>query len=173
MPKPKNDIRVTWKTTRPSYMSDYHLFKAHVCYMTTEPAYEGDVPGLRNPRADWGEPLAHLADLVITAQRDARDEDGKWYGFAIDYRDVYAVDLRRAEIMVKGLRAINRKMDKLAEQLGHPRDLATYCAHVAVALGAVGPNVFGQYCDEITPNGTHYRWTDANGLRYALDKVTV
>lgn len=171
--KKKHDFRITWSTDRSSFTSDIERFTARITYMETEPKYEGDTPGLRNPLAWDSYELAHLANLCIKAQRNiGPDRDHDWYGFALEYREVFSAGLAELEMMTKGLRSIRRKLDKLDEQFGRPQDLVTFCARVAVAIGCTDRSPFGQWCDEITFDGTHYKWTDADGLRYALDKIT-
>jgi hypothetical protein len=167
--KSKLDIRITIRLENKSY-SDFTSFVGWVQYMG-EPT-SSDESGLRNPCGWDDDVVAGLADLRITAQKDRNVEDGEWYGFSLDYRDVYNADLRRAKLMVKTLGAIERKMAKLDEQLGRPTDLADYCARCAIALGATVREPFGLWREAKTINGTHYRWADVNGLRTFLAPVS-
>jgi len=173
--KPKRDLRIIVNAETRSYDSDYVSFTGRICYIQQEQEYASShaVGSVLNPQRAWGDyDIAHLADLAITAQRDARDEDSKWYGFELSYREPHRVTLRDMETMVKGLRVIDRRMQKLAQQYGSPADLATFCVHVASAIGCTDSRPFGQYHREMQCNGTNYRWADADTLRhYWLPKM--
>jgi hypothetical protein len=144
----------------------HDIFTAHVQYMITPE--RNDNSGLRSPCTWDRAPLAGLAELQIRAQRTP-DED-KWYGFDFEYRDVFRADLKRAEVMVKQLRSVNRKLDKLTERFGYANNLADYCARCAAVIGVTSRSPFGIWSKELTYNGTNYRWVDVEGLRHWLDK---
>jgi len=170
----KLDIRFTFKVERSPYGGEHDTFKAHLQYMA-EPT-EWNKSGVRNPvwRDDTDE-LSALADLSITAQR-GRDgfNGGDWYAFSFEYNDVHSVDLLRAKVMARTLGTVERKMAKLEERFGYPRDLADFCARCADVMGATVRYPFGQYHAALQMDGTHYRWTDVDGLRSAVSKeVTV
>lgn len=165
----KLDVRFVIKVGGHYAGSDYETFSGDVTYMETPTDFCES--GLHNP-CSWDDPpIAALADLRITAQRDRRGTTGPWYGCELRYRDVFEVDLVRAKLMVKTLTIINRKMDRLAEQLGYPVDLADFCARCAIVLGATSKAPFGVWHPHLTYNGTHYRWVDVNGLRNHLAPV--
>ena len=65
-----------------------------------------------------GEPLA---DLAITAQLDHVAADPHPYRWRTEYRQPYAVDLRRAQTMVRVLRKIDRGLERMRGQFGPPR----------------------------------------------------
>lgn len=165
MTKTKLDIRFTVRIKNKSYTNDYEGFTAKVQYMSDE-IRSGSDSGLRNPCSWDDDNLASLADLGITAQRDRGSEVlANWYGYQLDYREAYSVDLRRAKLMVKTLSAVERRTDKLNEQLGYVTDLGDFCARCAIALGVTSAYPFGIWSDATTFDGTHYRWVDVNGLR--------
>lgn len=112
-----------------------------------------------------------LDDLVISAQANTEDNDGSFYGWSVDYRQPYNVSLDRAKDMVKVLTKIDRHLTKLSARFGAPQDFAEYAGRVADALGA---NNSGQsFGVQVTPDrdydGTGYRWTAVDGLRYQLN----
>jgi hypothetical protein len=101
------------------------------------------------------------ADLRITAQFDHVATQP--YGWRVEYHNVYAVELARAEAMVKTLRKIERGLERLRAEFGYPESFAAYVARVAKVLGV---KQFGWRSPDggMFPNGTQYRWTDADGL---------
>ena len=62
--------------------------------------------------------------------------DGTWVGLEVDYRDVFCVDIRKAEVMLKTLKRIGSKMNKTAERFGRPVGMAGFLGHFAGAIGA-------------------------------------
>jgi hypothetical protein len=82
--------------------------------------------------SDWDR--ARLADLTITSQYE-RGEEPRSYGWQVRYSNSYSVDLERAEVMVKQLRSVRRKLAQLEERYGFPSDFAQYLMRVADALG--------------------------------------
>jgi hypothetical protein len=168
-PSDKPDIRFTFKSDlRDEYDSQYERFKAHVVYMVEpEPRpYNEHDAGVRNPSAWDRGPLAPLADLVVTAQRDKYSTGEDWYAWRLCYERPYQVELDDAERMVKFLRSATRKLAKLEERYGRPESLAAFCARVADVLGCKESRCWGiNYYPEVRANGTHYHWTDADGLR--------
>ena len=57
------------------------------------------------------------------------------YGWSVEYRDCGGIDLGRAEIMAKTLRAVRRGMGKQAAEQGWPLSFGQYVAHALKALG--------------------------------------
>jgi hypothetical protein len=95
-----------------------------------------------------------LADLQVGAYAsDDMMSDGS-YGWSVEYRNVYAVDLPRAEGMVRCLRRITRRLDALASPKGArytpPRSFEEYLLRVAKILGC---RQFA-YWSARRPNGT-------------------
>ncbi len=124
---------------------------------------------LRNYLAgSW--PAQPLADLRVTAQSDSASESES-YGWRVEFRDSYAVDLARAEEMVKVLRKVSRGMAKLEAQFGYCESFGAYVARVASVLGI---SRFGWRTD--TGSGgfysdTRYHWTDAVGFGLRVSSV--
>src|SRR3989304_2865555 len=78
-----------------------------------------------------------MANLRIHSQAGAdmvRDGERGLYAWSFEYHDAYTVDLPRAEIMVKTLRDIGRRMDKVDARLGSADRFATDGMRVALAL---------------------------------------
>lgn len=169
----KHDLRIIVRAERRTYDPDYVIFTARVCYVNQSTEHTShEIGAILNPTRGWGhEGMGHLADLTIRAQRSDGDAEGRFYGFDLGYDQPHRVELRELETMVKGLRAITRKMDKLAERFGRPEDLGTFCAHVADAIGCTDPRPFGQYNREKWITGQNYRWGDVESLRSWIDKM--
>lgn len=164
---PKHDLRLIWDIKRrDGFGEPYEVFIAYVVYVTHE--------GVRNPQSTdyYGdrEGLAQYANLSITAQRNCREGDNAWYGMSVEYRDVYSVSLRDAELMAKTLRRIGKSYERANERFGYTDDLAVYCARLADAIGVTDRRPYGHREKEITINGTPYSWTDVDGLRSAVTK---
>ena len=86
---------------------------------------------------DWEPKIGCYADLEVNSQ--GNDEDGdrrRLYGFDVRYRDVYSLDLYRAEKMVKTLRKVDRSLRKQRDEGGETRNVAVYIGRVARAIGA-------------------------------------
>lgn len=108
--------------------------------------------------------------LRITALADANADLGDTYGWRAEYRDIFSVDLHRAESMVKTLRKITRGMEKLNAELGYPETFASYAARVAKVLGV---KKFGWKVDgrSSTYADNEYRFGDAPTFTYRLTNV--
>lgn len=168
----KPDLRFTIRVTRNEY-SNVTVFKAFVSHVVTPEPSRADDDGVRHPCSWDAEPLRGVSDLGIYAQRDDNDTSSpNFYGWALSYMNVHTATLRHVEAMVKRLRLTTKRMDKLSDRFGQPTDLADFCARAANALGMTDARPFGIWHDDITINGTHYRWVDVDGLRSWLDKVT-
>ncbi len=72
------------------------------------------------------------------------------------------MNLARAHSMATFLRRTDRQMTAIAQRMGIPDDFADYLTHFAVALGITS---FGEHNNRIRPDGTHWRWMDADGMR--------
>jgi len=77
-----------------------------------------------------------MRDFVVSCQWDTgRDQfTGDAYAFEVGYRDTHCTRLPKLERMVKFLRRIVRRLDKLDEQWGRPVDFPTYVRRVAAVL---------------------------------------
>lgn len=78
----------------------------------------------------------YLQDLFITSQGHQSRDERKFYGFAVEYRNVHIVNARDARAMASTLTTIEKRMQKLEEKFGHPASFGAYCARVAEAIGA-------------------------------------
>lgn len=68
-----------------------------------------------------------------------RPKDGQAsYGWEVVYRDVWSVTARRAEVMHKTLRMIEKRMTETAEQIGRPGSFGEFLVHFALAIKAKG-----------------------------------
>lgn len=123
---------------------------------------------IRNPSRSYrSEPGAEWADFQVAAQCDSM---GEWYGRRLQYKDAYSVELADAELMVKNLRSLHRKIEKLDAKYGTATDFAAFMARVADAAGCqerpfmrlVNKNPGPSYDDN------EYRYMDADDLRYHL-----
>jgi hypothetical protein len=114
-----------------------------------------------------GEPLA---DLAITAQLDHVAADPHPYGWRTEYRQPYAVDIRRAQTMVKVLRKIDGGLERMRAQLGHPESFTAYLARIARTLGAT------RFCWAVEARGWSYddnehRFGDADEMTYHVNRI--
>ncbi len=168
----KYDIRFIVDIEQPRYLDSTVSFTARAIYLVDpEPAaHNPNDAGVRNPLSGRWDDLAHLADFVITAQRSTDLSDTDWYAYQVSYERPYRVELDDAERMVKFLRKVNAKLAKLDDKFGRPDSLAAYCARVADAIGCTSKQPWGFYHKDLLPNGTHYHFTDNDGLRYRLAK---
>lgn len=73
----------------------------------------------------------HLTDFEVTAYLD--HEHNEAWGAAHQFTP-HIVDLRRAEVMLRVLRKVERGMDKAYQQFGHPATFHAYLLQVAYAL---------------------------------------
>ena len=78
--------------------------------------------------SDHGE----LDGLVLKA---FENEQGQWLGGSVEYYDLYAVDIGRAEVMLKTLRQIRQHLDRLNTRFGHAENFGQFAIRVADALG--------------------------------------
>src|SRR5262245_59705925 len=86
----------------------YFKLQAHVCEQRYEdhqwlPRFIDDANGVR------------VGSLQVSCQGDERtqlrDRDDAVYGYACEYREPYAIDLRTAEAMAKTLRIVNNRLN--------------------------------------------------------------
>lgn len=136
--------------------------------LVVAPVYAGEDGFLRNYTDSWGD--EPMADLRISAQADYVSEDA--YGWRVEYAQPYSVDLRRAEMMVKTLRKVQRGLDRMERDLGYAESFGAFVARVGKVLGvsrygwiSEHGEVSWQYSDNT------YRWTDAAGMGLHLSRV--
>jgi len=60
------------------------------------------------------------------------------YGFAVEYRECYRLDLRTVKRMAKTLERIDKGLEKLSEARGYVRSYGEYAGRVAETLGCAG-----------------------------------
>jgi hypothetical protein len=120
-------------------------------------SYSVDAPGT----------VRAMSGLKIRAQLD--DHNRGFYAYRLAY-SLDEMDLRKAERAVAVLRRLDKRMTALASQFGHPRDLAAFLAHLAVALVPREPKPFiRRVSDGRDWEGTGYRSMDPDALRWWLD----
>jgi hypothetical protein len=131
---------------------------------------------IRNPLFSGYDPdgVAALAELHIDAQASKDSEDFYFSWNAFHYKQVYDVDLRRAESMVKTLRKVERYMEKKTQTQGYPEDFAEYVTRVAAALGYLSPRQ-SFIAHRVSPQGYGwsydeqvYEWMNTDELRSYL-----
>lgn len=117
---------------------------------------------------------ADLDGLTIRAQYESKARPSDWpgsrvYGWDIWYQDCYSVELKRAEAMVKRLRSINAKMDKLEQQFGRP---ATFGAYVLRVCQIVGAKLFADVSDD-NWSWEHPYWNpvNADSMVWVIDNM--
>lgn len=77
-----------------------------------------------------------LDGLKVRSQGADRDTPRHLYGFKVDFHEVYSVDLRKAQKMVKTLSTLDKRMEKLDQKFGRVDSFSAYLLRVAAALGA-------------------------------------
>jgi hypothetical protein len=104
-----------------------------------------------------------LADLKIRSLADHDPSAGLTYPNCVEYRECYAVDLKRAVEIQKTLKRLDRALTRVEGELGPPESYAAHLARCAVAL-RIG--TFGFRVGE--SRGWHdrnaYQWTDPAGM---------
>ena len=79
-------------------------------------------------------------ELEMRIQRDTGGErpcnDGAWYSFEVRYARRSFISLRQAEEMVKVLRRVHRKLDKMNAELGYAEGVNQHVARFSKAVGA-------------------------------------
>lgn len=172
--KPKPDVRFFTDIPDPerAVFSDgvrYAKFTCRAVVLSHDPA---------NPGA-WGcdsysietRGVRHLDGLEITAQADTdtmRKPGREWYGWSVHYRRD-RLELQAAEDAVKVLRAIDRRMRKLTDELGRPATLAQFCVYAASAVTRERhPFLTRVDRPEHDFEGTGYRSMDASALDYHI-----
>lgn len=90
----------------------------------------------RNP--DECQPDGLVLDRLEVMCQWHREKDGTFsmpYGFDVQYSRPFAIDLRQGERMVKTLRMLTRKLDKLRQGYNGCGGFAQYVGWVCLALG--------------------------------------
>lgn len=166
----KRDVRLLLSTEKIFLGPDSAVIRAifHVAEMTDH--------GIDYPAYPYhpSDPVFPAYDgLVITGQANTDDKGRDFYGWSVEYRNVFSVNLARAQSMVSLLRKVERHLEKLAKVYGSPTTFAEYVGRVADALGANRETPIGiKVSAKDDYNGTGYRWATVDGLRYHLDDIT-
>ena len=158
------DLRVLFSTevTSDSY-SSCKTMKITGYFVTFEDGHVRNV-------SDWDD--AALADLALTAymSTDETGRDGKPWGWACEYRQVYSVRLERAQAMARTLAKVQRAQDKLTAAGEWPESFPYWARAVAKVLGATS---FGWHVGPL-PRGAwshdeyNYRWGGPTDLAWQL-----
>lgn len=77
-----------------------------------------------------------LHQLMVNSQGDNGSSERHLYGWEVEYRDLFSIDLRKAQQMAKTLATIEKRIDALNEKYGRPGTFGTYLLRVADAIGA-------------------------------------
>lgn len=162
-----SNVKFYLQSKRENYGEPSLLVSLHPAYLTEEGAP-------RNPQ--WEGLVRNGLDELASFEISARyGESFGWYGWQAEFRDVYCVDLPRAESMVRVLRTVQRKLAAQDKAYGSPPDFPTYCARVAKAVGAtLDGSTFGLPAprgETIWASGERYRWTDVDSLRYRINDL--
>lgn len=88
---------------------------------------------------------AQFRDLVCRVQRDVGN--GGFYGFSVEYRDVWSVDLRRIQEMAAMLKRVHRSLERDARDRGETKDAGELLVRFAKAVGADGFLYAGERLD--------------------------
>lgn len=97
-------------------------------------------------------------NLQVHSQGDV--ESGNVYGYDIEYRDVIGVNLQTAEKMIKVLRSVDRKLEKIQSELGYPQSFSAYLARAGKAMG-ISQYGFLPVTGRTFPSGASYAWHGA------------
>lgn len=128
------------------------------------PVFVTDDGKIRNITAETCQPHP-LADFEVSALADHSTTLGDTYGWHRDYRDVFAIDTVRAEVMVKHLRKLDRQMLQMEQKLGFAETFPQHLARVAVVLGI---DKFGRKVESGGSSwcydGNEYEWKDGTYL---------
>jgi hypothetical protein len=160
------EIRMLIRVERPEYGGDYFHVIGRPCYAEYE-------DGEWQPRyfsSAWAhDEEAPLANLEVTSQGDLRTTEppSPVYAWKVEYKP-HSVDLQFAEVMVKQLRRINKRMETMNERLGRADTYAAFLLRVGVILG-VEKYGFDQGDAKSSVTGQRWRWTDAEPVTWTID----
>lgn len=106
----------------PSFGSDRYAHVRLIPYMRTA---DGD---------RWASSLGDLDGIQISCQIDNHDSYNDSYAWTVEYRDVFSVDVAKAETMFKRLRSIYQKLDKMDDIEGRAQSFGSYVNRVMRVL---------------------------------------
>jgi len=115
------------------------------------------------------EGVSALKGLRVKAQMDTSTARGAspWYAYRVHF-DGGQVDVREAERILPILRRLDKRMTVLSDRYGYPRDLETFLAHLADALGLTGQPFVRRVDAEADYEGHGHRSMTVDSLRYWL-----
>lgn len=79
----------------------------------------------------WPEHQSEFDGLMVNSTSSRNMPSSPSYGWDIEYRDIYYVDLHRAEPMVRVLRRASKAMDRLNDQFGYATTFGAYVLRAA------------------------------------------
>lgn len=164
----KEDLRIL------VYVKDESSYSFSGATLKLEAVFVYDTPeGIRNPSSS-GFDRSPYADLTFTGFLDelSASRSGDFYTRDLEYRSVYSVDLPAAELMVKTLRSVYKKIEATRARFGRPADSAAYLAMLANAVGIKTVAPFGRKWGDRQGSlyrDNDYRWMDTDGLRSWLN----
>ena len=117
------------------------------------------------------------SDLQASCQGDTSSQrsparEGAVYGFGrLEYGQRHSTDLGEAERMVKTIKGLERKLQKLADVRGYARTYPEYIGRLAEALGAKGIVIErSQQSRDMT--GERYEWlTVGDGINRTANRI--
>lgn len=175
-PGPDVYLRV-WTESKDGY---FHMY-ATPCEqgdMTERGGYGSPSADTFYPRGMTGQTLDGLRVVSQGDERSARlqgDGTARLYGYGVEYRDVYSVDLDRAETMARTLRRIRTSLDKTNETDGYAESFAALVLRVGRALKVKG-YVYDWPADIAKASGMRWRWvnaTDAHAWMLSQERAFV
>ena len=96
---------------------------------------KSDAYGYRNCIWSSGNKNAfYVENFVIRNQFDTRTSEPA-YGWDSKFKDVYSIDLKEAEHMVRTLKVVIKKLDEFSSEFGYAQDFSGYLVRVAKILG--------------------------------------
>jgi hypothetical protein len=130
--KHKKQLSLSWHAKEDSNSFDY-THQLHIEIGVLENDGTPDNPKWRNV-TDLSDTPGYY-DLTCTGYAKGREIEGS-YGWGIEYRNAYSVDLRRAKQMLKTLAAVDKTMEKMRTQEGNPQTFGQFVNRFARAIGA-------------------------------------
>jgi len=153
---------------------DYYHIRAHMAVVhrdsTTNCDHGCEIGGVRYGDFTESRPVDEvLSHLLVNSQGNCDAKNRSLYAWEVELRDLFAMDLRRAEAAVFILRTVQRRMEKEAEQFGSPQTFGQYVTSVARALGCEYILFQPSWQAERYRNGGKTEWAD--GYRYHAKSV--
>src|SRR5882672_2284949 len=164
--KPQGDIRFITDVQPSKSSLDNKALELVVTPVVVTP--EGNI---RNLSFGWSDDTGagEYDGLKIEGRCYVGDDDFS-FGTDLITFDIYRVDVRRAEALVKTYRRLGRRFADQDARWGRPVDVADVLARIADAVGGTSRCRFGR---KVSGNGwsydsNEYRWMDIDALRIHL-----